>query len=1469
MSAAAPAAAGTRVPGAGVERICRLTPLQDGMFFEALRKQGSTEVVYQVCVDLRGPVSPALLREAWHAAVHRHAILCTSFHYERLDAPVQVTRREVAVPWTVLDWRGSSAEEAGERFRAFSGADREQPFELSRAPLLRLTLIRVSDDESWLVWTFHHLLLDGWSAYLVLADVMNAYRRLLSGALPEAGRPRPFWEYIAWSQRRAAGAEEFWRERLAGFGEPTPLGYDNVQSGGSRSGELLCTLPAAIRSGLAAAGRRGHLTPATLVQAAWALTLSRYAGQQDVVFGSIVSGRAPEFEGIDDMAGLFINVIPVRARVDESTRVIDWLREFQTLLADARQYDSVPLSSVLRWCGLPTGVPLFESLAAFINYPVRKGWTEAGETEVAGVRFIQEAHYPLHLTCVDGEAWQISLGYDARRLRRSTVERIRDLFVAVLAAFAAGAERTVGELPRWNPTALLASAAADDEPPAGPVLELVRTAVARRGSAGAVSGTVRLSLSELFERAERLADRVRSAGLGPGAVLAVRPACAADEVVAYLAALCAGAVARVPGGAPGSDLGEATGVDAVLVSERRQAESRSTRTPRLSIGSDADGSRPAGTAAAAARPGIAAGAGALAALQLPVGAQADGARLTQQALAHLAWWLQRALPLAEDDRVLWAGPADRPERPRDLLWTVAAGACLVDAPEQALRDAAGLIETLERESVTVLGLDPRQAEWLKDLAPGALPTSLRRIVCSPGPLPQPTRSALARMPGVELVEEFASGTAHASSVFAGTSWPRPRATPSLGRRGAGHGLVLPDGPAAAPDTWAIEVVLLRHHAIRDAAVRERVGADGAPELTAYLVADEAAPAPPELSRHLADRLPGTRLPDTYRFLDALRLNADGSVDEDALAASDGTAGPAADTALADDAVVELLRAVWSGVFEVPPAELTAASDFFTLGGHSLLAIRLVSRTRAAFGTAFSLNDLFGAPTIGACARTVRAALRDEADAGLAEPIPRAPRDEPLPASFAQERVWLLDQVADERQANNILLPTRIARAVDAGAMRLALTALADRHEVLRTLLREQDGRIVQIPLPRFDPPFECHDLSELPLDVAERQARALLERAGREGYDLAAEPPLRAQLIKLAAEDHVLGLCLHHGAMDAWSSGVLLTELAELYAARLDGRAPTLAELPVQYADFSVWQRRRLDGERLERLVGYWRERLAGAPPVLDLAPHRPRPARRSLAARSLAVVVPPETAAGLLRLAQEENGTPFMVLLAAYAELLGRRAGRDTVVVGVPVAGRIHHQLEAAVGFLVNTLPLRVDLDTPGTFRELVRQVRAGSLAALAHEELPFEKLVAVLSPERAAHRLPVVQIGFNFQSSPSRSWELDDSEDVRVRYFPVQHDVAGFDLAAECYLWRGGVRCVFKYAVDAYDREFVERFAAEYLDIVEDCVRRPDRTLSGAAAAGQDAPIAAELQASSRDLLRNLRHAPRDAEAERAETR
>jgi len=524
-----------------------------------------------------------------------------------------------------------------------------------------------------------------------------------------------------------------------------------------------------------------------------------------------------------------------------------------------------------------------------------------------------------------------------------------------------------------------------------------------------------------------------------------------------------------------------------------------------------------------------------------------------------------------------------------------------------------------------------------------------------------------------------------------------------------------------------------------------------------------------------------------------------------------------------DPVEERMAAIWREVLKRD--SIGVHDSFFTSGGHSLLATRLISRLEEAFDIELPLRAVFDEPTVARLAARV-AAARSERRRASAPPLRRVPRDGPLPLSFAQERLWVMDRLDPGSAVFSVFHALHLSGPLDAAALGAAFASVARRHEVLHTSFATMGGKPVQVAVPGRAVTMAIEDLADLPAGERERRVRELAGGEARRPFVLASEPLLRARLLVLGADDHVLLLTLHHIVCDDGSIDVLLREAAELYQAQRAGRQARLQELPVQYADYAVWQRQWLRGTVLEEKLAYWKGHLGEEPPVLRLPTDRPRPAVQTFRGATRPFALPAPLSAAVRTAASARGNTLFLTLLAAYATVLHRSSGQEDLVVGCAAANRHRAELEGLIGCFVNILPLRLDLAGDPTYGDLLERVRRAVLAGFDHQDLPFERIVAAVQPKRDLSRAALRQVGFAFESTP-RAIEL--APGVHGRPLEIDGGVARLDMTL--FAWDAGddIRGLCEYSTDLFDASTIDRFLGFLERVLADMTADPSRHLLG----------------------------------------
>ncbi|MFL6257618.1 MAG: amino acid adenylation domain-containing protein, partial [Pyrinomonadaceae bacterium] len=1426
----------------GIEDAYPLTMIQLGMLSHMdLRPDAPTPPAYHNVnsFHLRSPFDFAAFDEAVNRVIERHAILRTSFDLVTYSRPVQLVHRTARMSVGLADLRELSPAEQAPVLRDFIERENYNLFDLSRPPLLRFFVHRLTDETFQLTLTEPHAVSDGWSTNLTLAEMCEHYYALLNHQTPPNAPPPPvaFRDFVRMEQEalESEACQRFWDAKLDGA-ELTRLPRRPRPPAAAQTIEdhkLDFSLNIQLTEALHRVARQAGVPLKSVLFAAHLKAMCVLSGCNDVLTGMVFNGR-PEVPGGDEVRGLFLNTLPVRCRVRPGTW-LDLARQAYEAELEVLPHRRYPLPALQMRHG---NRPLFETAFSYLHFHSLEKTLGKVEDVGAGGSDLSVTNFPFkatfHRSVIASSRLELSFEFDLEDFDREHVRSFYGYYERALAALTADprARHDAASLlaPRERQLLSESNETVAEFPPREGVQQLFEEWAAATPDAPAlVFEGEQLSFCELNRRANQLARALRKRGVGPEVCVGLHMERTPELIVGLLGVLkSGGAYVPLDPALPRERLAfmcEEARVALVLTHERHRDSVPRGSWRVLDLDADwteiarEDGENLVGGASPANLVYVIFTSGST--------GRPKGVGVEHRQLLNYVRAVARVLELPPGASYAMLSTFAADLGNTTLFPSLCGGGCLHIVGQERASDPQAVAEYFEQHEIDCLKIVPSHLagllsverprrvlprarlvlggeacqRWLLErvgaLAPecrvvnhygptettvGALTFDARRAGDSHGAATVPIGLPLANAQAYLLDEDaqpapvstpgelYVGGAGVARGYLGRPELTAERFIPDPFSREPGARLYrtgdvarrLPSGHVEflgrrdeqikirgyRVEPGEVDAALSQHPRVRASVTVVRTDVQGEHRLVAYVVCDagEAAPDAAALRDFLKATLPDYMLPASFVELQRLPLTPNGKVDRRALPPPKEEAQARAQAFIAPRTPIEeMVAGICARV--LGRESVGAFDDFFDLGGHSLLAFQLIARLREAFRADLHVRTIFETPTVAEMARHIESRLK--AGGGTtAPPLVRVERDTcGLPLSFAQQRLWFLDQLQPGTATYNIPSALRVEGRLDAHALRRSLDEVVRRHEALRTTFEVADGEPRQFVSGESTLSLPFVDLRGLPAAEREQEARRLADEEARRPFDLTRGPLLRAALVQLADEEHVLLFTMHHIISDAWSSGVLVGELAELYESFVAGREPSLPELPVQYGDFAAWQRAWLGGEVLREQLDYWVKQLAGAPAPIELPTDYPRPPLQTYRGAVRYLTLPRALTEKLNELSRREGVTLFMTLLAAFQTLLQRYTGQTDIVVGTPVAGRSRTEVERLIGVFINTLVMRADFSGDPTFRELLKRVREAALGAYAHQELPFEKLVEELQPVRDLSRSPLFQVMFVLQ--------------------------------------------------------------------------------------------------------------------------
>jgi fengycin family lipopeptide synthetase D len=1471
-----------------VKDIYSLTPMQEGILYHSLLNKESHAYFEQVILNIEGKLDLKYLEESFNTLIQRYEILRTIFVYKKVKKPFQVVlkaQRAAIYFKNIVELPEAEKKAFIEEFKI---NDAQSGFDLTKDVLIRLSVIKTGETSSRLIWSFHHIIMDGWCIGIVLKDFLAIYESLKENSPLVLGKVYPYSDYIKWLKSRSSEeASLYWENYLRGYVEQTspPKNSSTIKFEKYEQQRVNFRISKSTLKSVAKIAIKNNVTLNVFIQTLWGIILQKYNKTDDVVFGAVVSGRPHDIPGIESMLGLFINTIPIRIKSDGNKSFTELLKEAQQSLIQGKRYSYYPLAEVQSKSNLKHN--LIDHIMVFENYPIEEEVELNNDSKlgfrVKDIEVFAQTNYDFNILVIPGKEVDINFKYNALTYSRSIVENIKEHFKAALNDVIDNPNIRVKNikivteeerktiLDDFNNTQA-------DYPQDKTIHQLFEEQVEKTPDhICAVFEDRQLTFKELNEKSNQVARILRNKGVEPDSIVALMLENSLEMIIGVLGILKAGgAYLPINPEYPQERIRfslQDSQVKILLTHSRITwrcdfgPEIIQLDNPENYVGEKYNLktiSRPRNLAYIIYTSGT---------TGQPKGVQIENCNLVN----YITWFSRKIGINLNDKTVLLSSYAF------DLGYTgffpaLTSGCELHLVSKETYMDPEQLLDYLQSKRITFIKATPTLFNMIAhtpSLEKRKTGLSLRFVVLGGEPIipddieifkriyPQtrfinhygPTETTvgcIAHEIGFDMFAHFeelpvigspiqnvrayildkdleitpvgaageiyiggaglARGYLNQSELTMEKFITNPYITGERIYRTGDRGRWLPDGSIEflgridhqvkirgfRIELGEIENRLLRHSLINETVVLAKENSQGSKYLCAYIVAEEQL-ATAGLREYLSKNLPDYMIPSSFIQLEKMPLTPNGKIDRKAFPEPDSTLKTGVEYVGPANKVEEKLILLWRDILGVEG--FGTKNNFFELGGHSLKAIILVSRIHKDFNVEFPLREIFKRPTIAEMAIYIK-----DAQESIYSSIQPVEENEYYPMSSAQKRLYILDQLEGAGTAYNMPTVMIIEGKLDRARFEESFKHLIQRHETLRTFFAIIDGQPVQKSRQEVD----------FNITYLESPAQNLTELVNEfiRPFDLKKGPLLRVCLVKIGEDRHMMMFDMHHIISDGTSKNLMVQEFSDLYEGK------ELKELRLQYKDYSVWQKALNTREVIKKQEEYWREIFKGEIPVLNMPLDYPRPVNQSFEGDFIHFEAKRELTEKLNKIAQDTGVTLYMTLLAALNVLLSKYTGQEDIVIGSPIAGRPHADLQNIIGMFANILAMRNYPEGEKTFGEFLIEVRENTLGAYENQDYQFEELVEKLDIKRDMSRNALFDVIFVLQNTDTIEPEI-----AGLKFVPYesQQRIAKLDLSLNAV--EIGEEIVFdlEYCTKLFKKETIERLKRHYLNILKQVTENP----------------------------------------------
>ncbi len=1475
--------------------IYSLSPMQQGMLFHSIMDSASGAYFEHSRLEIIGEIDIKLFERSFNFIIEKYDILRTVFLYEKVSQPVQIVLRKRMGNILYNDISALKEEERNGFIEDFIKKDKMQGFKLSIDLPMRIAVIKTGEKEYEIIWSYHHIIMDGWCLGIIMSEFFKAYSLLGKGKEISVVNNYPYSDYIKWLKKQnKEKALAYWKNYLEDYEQQASIPRLHKKSNDNTylQSDIQFELDEAITEKLTKLARENQISLNIIIQTIWGILLQRYNNTNDVVFGAVVSGRPPEVVGIESMVGLFINTIPVRIQKDEIS-FIELSKEIQENASKSMAYDYMPLADVQASSMLKNS--LFDHIMIFENYPVDKQLSnmESGQElgfSIQDYEMFEHTNYDFNMAIIPGDTIIFKLTHNENVYSKELVEQIGKHFKIVI--------DQILEKPDINAAKI---SIVDDEEKHQLLVEFNNTkveytkdktlyqlfeeqAAKTPDNIAAMYEEESITYKELDSKSNQLASILREKGVKADSIVAISLYRSLEMTIGIMAIQKAGGAYLPIGPEYPEDriryMLEDSNANILLTQSHLKGNYKFENIDVIAIDDkelykgDISSLQPIS------------GPNNLAYVIYTSGStgKPKGVMIEHHSVINRTKWMQKRYPIGENDVILQRTPYTFDVSVGELFWWSMTGAKVCFLTPGGDKDPEEIVKAIEKYKVTTMNFVPSmmniflehiegrddidrlsslrqvfsigealtvpQVERFNRILNSKIGTKLINIYgptettvevsyfdCSTGekfdiiPIGKPIDniSLLVLDKYNNLLPVGVPGELCISGVGVGRGYQnRPELTaekflqnPHIpGERMYRSGDLarwLPNGNVEylgrmdnqvkirgnRIELGEIENELLKHKEIKEAIVIDKTDKSGNKYLCGYIVVERELTVA-ELKEHLLNNLPDYMVPAYFISLDKLPLSANGKADRKALPEPDGNINTGVEYIAPSNEIEEKLANIWSEVLGIEKIGIN--DNFFELGGHSLKAINVIAKINKELNVSVPLTEMFKTPKIKGLTEYIK--NTKQSIYSSVEPVEEK---EYYELSSAQKRMYTLQQLEENSTSYNMSIIMKLEGELDKTKLEENFNKLIKRHEALRTYFEVIETEPVQLVQKEVSIEIEYMEENE--------------EKAGKiaagfvKAFDLSKVPLLRVALTKINDKEHILMIDMHHIISDGVSMGILTNEFIELY----DGKE--LPKLRIQYKDFAAWQNELFKSEEIKKQEEYWLKAFEGEVPVLNLPTDYQRPSLQSFEGDNVNLELSEELTNKLKQIAKETGSTMYMVLLSACNILLSKYSGQEDIVIGSPIAGRPHADLQNIMGMFVNTLAMRNYPESNKTFKEFLNEVKASSLQAFENQDYQFEELIDKLNITRDLSRNPLFDVMFSMQNMNTGELQM---EGLKFEPYEINNNIAKFDITITAIELDKTIGIDLNYCTKLFSKQIIQNMSKHLINILNSITSNTNLRLS-----------------------------------------